>query len=88
MGSDVPGASLSRLRSPVPVEARAGDTDGSQGIADEVGGLRDPAIEVFKRDAARRGQGLSQYLRDAGILTKHQEALIRQREVPLQDVDG
>lgn len=53
-------------------------------------GIRqDPALEWFRQDAEAQGIGLADYLRRYGILTEHQERMIRAREVPLEgDPEG
>ena len=47
----------------------------------------DPADEFFRDYARESGITLAYLQREAGILTRHQEAEIRKREVPLDSQD-
>ena len=83
-GADLAGASVHQL-SPYIRECTAGAIPTRGGsLGGHIRG-RDEALEFFERAAKRRGQPLAKFLREAGILTKHQEQEIARREVPFDE---
>lgn len=81
VGSDVPGTQVPSVRGHLRVSAEGSERGDDEGVPRDA--RADPALEFLREDARRRNQSFSKYLRAAGILTPYQEALIRQREVPL-----
>lgn len=73
---------LSGVRGDIPVGAEGSD----RSLRGTLGGtvrVDDPADEWFRDYARDNDMTLAQLQRESGILTRHQEAEIRKREVPI-----
>ena len=78
------GASLPGVRGDVPVGPEGSDRSLRRTFGGTVR-VDDPADEWFRAYAKRKSLSLAKFQRDSGILTRHQEADIRRREVPLSE---